>query len=186
MIIIILLCLAAFIWGVYVYNTLIKQQNQVKEGWSGVDVQLKRRHDLVPNLVESVKAYAGHESKVFEEVTELRTRISQTDTIQEKGELESALSLGLNKLLAVAENYPNLKANENFIQLQQELASIEEQIQLARRYYNGTVRDYNTSLQSFPQIIIGSYFQFDPYDYFEISEEKERDVPRVDFNKEKE
>lgn len=179
-----LLCVAVFFWAISIYNTLVRQRNQVKEGWSGIDVQLKRRHNLIPNLVDTVKAYATHESSVFTEVTELRNKIEQTDSIEEKGKLESALSLGLGKLIAIAENYPDLKANENFMQLQQELSNIEDQIQLARRYYNGMTRDYNTSIESFPQVIIANVFHFEPFDFFEIENEKERAVPKVDFNKE--
>lgn len=185
MIILLVLCLAALLWAIYTYNTLIQQKNQVKEGWSGIDVQLKRRYNLIPNLVDTVKGYASHESNVFREVTELRTKTEQTNDIHDKAQLESALSLGLAKLIAIAENYPNLKANENFIQLQQELSNIEDQIQLARRYYNGTARDYNTTIESFPQMIIANLFRFGPFDYFAVDNETERELPRVDFTKEK-
>jgi LemA protein len=183
MAIIVALIAVALVWGVYIYNSLIKQKNQVKEGWSGIDVQLKRRHNLIPNLVETVKAYAGHESKVFEEVAELRSKVGKAKEIGEKGELESMLGLGLGRLIAVAENYPELKANENFIQLQQELTNIEDQIQLARRYYNGTAREYNTSIEVFPQVIIANFFKFGPFDYFQIENEQEREVPKADFSK---
>ncbi len=183
--IVLLLCLAVVLWGIYIYNTLVKQRNQVREGWSGIDVQLKRRHNLIPNLVDTVKAYAGHEARVFEDVTALRTRINDTKNIGEKAQLESALSLGLSKLIAIAENYPDLKANENFIHLQQALSNIEDQIQMARRYYNGAARDYNTSIESFPQIIIANAFKYKAFDYFELDEQIEREVPKVAFNKEK-
>ncbi|VEG90617.1 LemA family protein [Legionella spiritensis] len=182
-IIIFVLIVALLLWVVYIYNTLVKQRNHVREGWSGIDVQLKRRHNLIPNLVESVKAYAGHESSVFEEVAEIRSKIGQVKDIAEQGKLETQLSLGLGKLIAIAENYPDLKASENFMQLQQELSNIEDQIQLARRYYNGTARDYNTTIESFPQILIANFFKFEPFDYFEIDNDKEREVPKVDFSK---
>ncbi|WP_367608186.1 LemA family protein [Legionella sp. W05-934-2] len=172
-------------YAIFVYNKMIMQRNQVKEGWSGIDVQLKRRHNLIPNLVETVQGYAGHEKSVFQEVTELRSQIQSTHDINEKGKLESALSLGLEKLIAVAENYPDLKANENFIHLQQELSQIEDQIQMARRYYNGAARDYNTTIESFPQVIIANFFGFGHYDYFEIEDDLEKEVPKVSFGKQK-
>jgi LemA protein len=173
------------LWMVLIYNTLIRQKNQVQEGWSGIDVQLKRRYDLIPNLVEAVKAYAGHESSVFEHITELRAKLGQTNNLGEKAQLNADLSMGLSKLIAIAENYPSLKANENFIQLQQELSTIEDQIQMARRYYNGTARDYNTSIQSFPQVMIANSLGFTPFTYFEIATAPEREVPQMNFNKEK-
>ena len=183
MTILLIIIIALLFWAVYIYNTLVRLKNQVKEGWSGIDVQLKRRHNLIPNLIETVQGYAGHESSVFKEVTELRAKVGQAKDINEKSELESALSIGLGKLIAIAENYPDLKANENFIQLQHELANIEDQIQLARRYYNGTAREYNTMIESVPQVIIAKAFNFTHFDYFEIEDEKEREVPKVDLNK---
>ncbi len=150
-------------WGISIYNRLVKSRNQVKEGWSGIDVQLKRRHNLIPNLVSTVEGYAEHEKDVFEEVTALRTKIRETHSVEQKGMLEGQLSRGLMNIFAVAEQYPDLKANTNFIQLQEQLAEIEDQIQLARRYYNGTTRDYNTLIESFPQLIIAALFQFHPY-----------------------
>jgi LemA protein len=176
-------CIAVLlIWAIYIYNALIKLKNQAQEGWSGIDVQLRRRHNLIPNLIETVKAYAGHEKSVFNEVTELRSQIGKAQQMSDKSHLESALTLGLGKLIAVAENYPDLKANENFQQLQKELASIEDQIQLARRYYNGTVRNFNTMIESFPQVLIARAMAFVPFEYFEIEDDKEREVPQVKFN----
>lgn len=169
------------VYAIFVYNKMVMQRNQVKEGWSGIDVQLKRRHNLIPNLVETVQGYAGHEKSVFKEVTDLRSQVRATNDINKKGKLESALSLGLGKLIAIAENYPDLKANENFIHLQQELSQIEDQIQLARRYYNGTARDYNTTIESFPQVIIANLFGFGHFDYFEIEDDMEKEVPKVSF-----
>ncbi len=169
------------LWLVSLYNALIRQKNQVEEAWSGIDVQLKRRYDLIPNLIETVKGYTTHESELIEKVTELRTLIGQTESIGEKGHLNGALSSGITQLLAVGENYPTLKASDNFIQLQKELSAIEDQIQLARRYYNGATRDYNTSLQSIPQVFIVSHLNFEPFEYFEIENEQERDLPHVDF-----
>ncbi|RUR06518.1 LemA family protein [Legionella sp. km772] len=169
------------LWLVSLYNGLIKQKNQVEEAWSGIDVQLKRRYDLIPNLIETVKGYTTHESELMQKLTELRTLIGQTTSIAEKGQLNSALSSGIANLIAVGENYPNLKASENFIQLQKDLNGIEDQIQLARRYYNGSTRDYNTSLQSIPQVFIANYFRFEPFEFFQIENSKERELPRVDF-----
>ena len=178
---IILIIVVLFIWAICIYNALIKQKNQVQEAWSDIDIQLKRRYDLIPNLIETVKGYASHESNVFEQVTDLRTKIGKTESISEKGQLNSALTSSLAQLIAIAENYPNLKANENFMQLQQELSTIEDQIQMARRYYNGTTRNYNTSLQSVPQVFIANIFKFIPFEYFQIEQTQEREVPHVDF-----
>lgn len=180
-----LVCIAivAFlgVWSISLYNSLIRQKNQVEEAWSGIDVQLKRRYDLIPNLIETVKGYTAHETKLIEKVTELRTLIGQTTSISEKGQLNGALSSGIANIIAVAENYPNLKASDNFIQLQKDLGGVEDQIQLARRYYNGSTRDYNTSLQSIPQLFIANYFRFEPYEFFQIENTQERELPRVDF-----
>lgn len=172
------------LWVVGVYNGLIKRRNQVKEAWSDIDVQLKRRHDLIPNLIEVVKAYAAHEREVFETVTKART---QALMAQEKGDVKAAaeaenlLSGALKTLFAVAENYPQLRANENFLELQRDWRDTEDKIQAARRFYNGTVRDYNTKQEVFPANIIASLFGFQKAEFFEIREEAERATPKVEF-----
>ncbi len=137
-------------WGIAIYNKLVRQRNMVLEGWSGIDVQLKRRSNLIPNLIESVKGYMGHERGVLEKVTELRSKSMAAGAPGEKGRIEGALSRSLVSLFAVAEGYPDLKANQNFIDLQSQLAEIEDQIQLARRYYNGATRNLNIAVESFP------------------------------------
>ncbi len=168
------------LWGVAVYNRLIKHKNLVEEGWSGIDVQLKRRTDLIPNLLETVKGYAKHEEDLFKKVTELRSRSIKAETVAEQSRAEADLSQSLLKLFAVAENYPELKADQNFRELQRELSQLEEQIQMARRYYNGTARDYNIVVESFPSNLVASGFNFDKADYFEI-DETQREVPEVKF-----
>lgn len=164
-----------------IYNKLVKNQNLVKEGWSGIDVQLKQRANLIPNLLETVKGYVNHEKTVFTEVTEARASAMQEQDVKERGKAEGLLGAALGKLFAVAENYPELKANENFSQLQTSLETIENNIQLARRYYNGTVRDLNILVESFPSNLIANQFQFKAADYFEIDNEADRAVPEVKF-----
>ena len=137
-------------WFIGIYNKLIKQRNMKDEGWSGIDVQLKRRSNLIPNLLDSVKGYMGHERSIMEKVTELRTQAMNASSAESKIAAESALSRTLVKLFAVAESYPDLKANQNFIDLQKQLAEIEDEIQMARRYYNGTVRNLNVGIETFP------------------------------------
>ncbi len=167
--------------GVVLYNRLVRNQQMVQEGWSGIDVQLKRRHDLIPNLVEAVKGYMGHERGVLEKVTELRAQSLKTSPPGEKGRVEGALSAALGNLFAVAENYPDLKASQNFLELQSSLADIEEQIQLARRYYNGAVRNLNILVASFPSNLVAQIFHFAPAEFFELEEAGERAVPKVSF-----
>ncbi|MBU0976405.1 MAG: LemA family protein [Patescibacteria group bacterium] len=164
-----------------VYNGLVKLKVLVEEAWSGIDVQLKRRYDLIPNLVETVKGYAKHEKKLFEKVTELRTSAMKAQSPEEKGRLENELSGTLKTLFAVAENYPELKANENFMKLQDELSVIEEEIQSARRYYNGSVRDFNTKIQVFPNNLIAGMLGFKAREFFEAEEEAKKAV-KVDFS----
>lgn len=178
-ILLVVLVLLVF-WAVSIYNRLVKHRNLVKEGWSGIDVQLKRRTDLIPNLLETVKGYAKHEEDLFKKVTELRAQSVQADGVAAQGAAESALSKSLLNLFAVAENYPELKADQNFRQLQSELSGLEDQIQMARRYYNGTVRDFNILIESFPSNLVANSFGFDIADYFEI-ESSERAVPEVKF-----
>lgn len=176
---IIVTALLAFIF-VGIYNRMIRMRNLVDEGWSGIDVQLKRRSNLVINIVETVKGYASHEKEVFSSVTEARSRVAQAGTVAERASAENVLTGALKTLFAVAENYPELKANQNFLQLQQTLSDLENEIQMARRYYNGSVRDYNNTIQVFPNSIIASMFNFDRREYFE-AEEEAREVPRVSF-----
>ena len=164
------------------YNRFIRSRNLLNEAWSGIDVQLKRRHDLIPNVVETVKGYAQHERKTFEEITRLRSKMTDPDmTVKETEKLESSFTQALKSIFALAEAYPDLKANQNFIVLQKTLADVEEQLQLARRYYNGTARDYNIMVESFPNNILASLFHFDKAEYFEIELATERETPEVKF-----
>jgi len=168
-------------WLIAVYNGLITLKNRTDEAWSDIDVQLKRRYDLIPNLVETVKGYASHERGLFEKVAELRSRAMGAPGPREKGAAEGDLTQALRTLFAVAENYPQLRANENFLQLQQNLAEIEEQIQLSRRYYNAVVRDLNTRIRLFPSNLIASWFDFTERDFFELEAPEERRPVRVQF-----
>ncbi|MCP4330843.1 MAG: LemA family protein [Alphaproteobacteria bacterium] len=168
-------------WAIAIYNRLVKLKNMVEEGWSGIDVQLKRRSNLIPNLIETVKGYMGHERELLEKVTELRSKSLQSHAPHDQGQLEGALSGMLGTLFAVAENYPDLKADANFRQLQQEISEIEDQIQLARRYYNGTVRNLNTLIESFPSNLVANFFRFATAEFFEIDDPAEKAVPQVDF-----
>ncbi|MBA4336358.1 hypothetical protein C0416_01105 [bacterium] len=164
-----------------IYNALIVLRNKVDEGWSDIDTQLKRRWDLIPNMVETVKGYATHEKGVFEEVTKARSQAMQAKTPEEHAQAENALSSTLKSLFAVAENYPDLKANQNFIDLQATLKEVEEHIQMSRRYYNGTVRDFNTKLQVFPNNIVAGMLGFTKRDFFEIEEGEKQNV-KVSFS----
>ena len=167
--------------GVSIYNRLVKNQNLVQEAWSGIDVQLKRRSDLIPNLVEAVQGYMGHERQVLDRVTELRTQSRQAGSVGEKARAEGMLGAALGNLLAVAENYPDLKASQNFLELQRALADIEEQLQMARRYYNGAARNLNILIGSFPSNLIAQRFNFQLAEYFEIEAPQDREVPKVSF-----
>jgi LemA protein len=171
----------AALYAVIVFNRLIRLRNLKEEGWSGVDVQLKRRWDLIPNLTETVKGYAAHEKGLFEEVSRARAAAMGATTPQERGAAEGILSMGLKNLFAIAEAYPELKASDNFRQLQENLAQIEDQVQLARRYYNGTVRDYNIQVEGFPSNLIASAFGHRKAEYFEIESAEERTTPKVSF-----
>ena len=163
------------------YNNLIKKKNMVEEGWSGIDVQLKRRSNLIPNILSSVKGYMSHEKKLLEEITELRAQSDAADNVIDQGKAESSLSGSLMNLFAVAENYPELKANENFLDLQKQIQEIEDDIQMARRYYNGTVRNNNVLVESFPTNLVANSFSFIKADFFEIEDQSVRDVPKVEF-----
>lgn len=164
---------------VVIYNRLVQGRILVREAFSGVDVQLKRRHDLIPNLVNTVAGYAGFERSVLDEVIRLRSQAMGDQSIPDKQRGENALSDGLMTLFAVAENYPDLKAGSNFLDLQQQLSSIEDDLQKARRYYNGTVRDYNILVQSFPSNLVARMFEFPPAKFFELESLAEREVPEV-------
>lgn len=173
---------AVVLWAIAIYNNLVRKKNMVEEGWSGIDVQLKRRANLIPNLVETVKGYVDHERGVLEEVTELRSRSLNAEKPGEKGRAEGLLGAALGKLFAVAENYPDLKANQNFIELQGSLGEVEEQVQLSRRYYNGAVRDLNIMIESFPSNLIAAKYEFIKAEFFELEDEAERTVPQVSFD----
>ena len=169
------------VWAVVTYNSFIKEKNLIKEAWSGIDVQLKRRYNLIPNLVETVKGYSKHEKNLFEDITNLRSQSIKLNNIEEKAKTESELSGMLKNLFAVVEGYPELKANQNFLALQKQLSEIEEQIQYARRYYNGTVRNYNISVESVPSNIIAAVFNFKQEQFFEVSLVSEKEIPEVKF-----
>ena len=160
--------LAIVIILIILFNSLVRSRNQVDEAWSDINVQLKRRYDLIPNLVETVKGYAAHESGVFEKVTAARTAAMSAGSMDDKLKQENALSGTLKSLFAVAEAYPELKANQNFLQLQSDLTDTEDKIQAARRFYNGNVRDYNTKLQVFPTNLFASMMGFKPREFFGI------------------
>ena len=169
-------------YALMVYNGLIRQRNQVKEAWSDIDVQLKRRYNLIPNLVETVKGYAAHEREAFENVTQARARAMGASTPEEQAKAENMLSSTLKSLFAVAEAYPDLKANANFLELQRELSDTENKIQAARRFYNTNVKDYNTAIQQVPKNVIANLFKFKAEEFFE-AEEAEKELPKVQFGK---
>ena len=165
--------------AISIFNRLVKLRNMIREAWSGIDVQLKRRYDLIPNIVQSVKGYAKHEKELFERVTNARANCINATNIRDKAPAENNLTGAIKSLFAVAENYPDLKANQNFMDLQKNLYEVEDQIQYSRRYYNGATRDYNILVESFPSMIIAAMCRFKKSEYFEISEPEERKVPKV-------
>lgn len=171
------------LWAVAIYNGLVARRQRVSESWSGIDVQLKRRANLIPNLVEAVKGYAAHEKTTLAEVTEMRTKVRAAEGagVAERAQAEGAMSGALMRLFAVAEAYPQLRANENFIQLQGELSSLEDQIQMARRYYNGAVRDLNIMVDSFPSNLVAGRFGFAKAEYYEVDDAADRALPQVKF-----
>lgn len=175
----VLLVLAA-LWAVFAYNALVRRKNVVAEAWSGIDAQLKRRADLIPNLVEAVKGYATHERTTFEELARLRSA-GQTEDIAQRAQAEQAITAAIGRVLAVAESYPELKASTNFQQLQSDLANVEDQLQLARRYYNGAVRDFNVMIEQFPSNTIASFGGFKPAPFFQIENAADRNAPKVSF-----
>jgi LemA protein len=178
MILWVILALAAIIavWLVGTYNGLITLKNRTDEAWSDIDVQLKRRHDLIPNLVNAVKGYAGHETGTFEKVTAARTAAMQAQGTEAKGAAENQLSQTLKSIFALSEAYPDLKANQNFLQLQDELADTENKIQAARRFYNGNVRDFNTKTQVFPNNLVMNLLHFKAYEFFEADAAEKENV----------
>lgn len=176
---------AAVGFVVSIYNTLIQLKNKADEAWADIDTQLKRRYDLIPNIVESVKGYAKHESKTFEEVTKARNMAMNAKTAEEKEQAENMLTSTLKSLFAVSENYPELRANENFMDLQQTLKDVEDNLQLSRRYYNATIRDYNTKLDLFPDNIIAGMFKFQKRTFFQIEKTEERENVKVSFDEKK-
>jgi LemA protein len=170
--------------GVLIYNRLVARKQQTEEGWSGIDVQLKRRANLIPNLIETVKGYATHERELLERITQARARAAQAEAQgapEARAAAEADMSAGLFRLFAVAENYPDLKANQNFVQLQASLEEIEAHIQMARRYYNGSVRNLNTLIGQFPSNIVAGMFGFRTASYFEIEDPRDRALPEVRF-----
>lgn len=175
----VLIVIGAWIMGIY--NLLVRNRNLVNESWSGIDVQLKRRYDLIPNVIETVKGYAAHEKTLFEKVTQARASAIAAGSIKEKGPAENALTQAIRSVFAVAENYPDLKASQNFQDLQKNLNEIEGEIQAARRYYNGCVRDYNTSTEVVPNNLVANMFGFTKREFFEIEEAGQREVPKVSF-----
>ncbi len=170
----VVLVMALFMLGVY--NGLIRSRVRTREAWSGIDVQLKRRASLVPNLVETVKGYAAHEREVLENVTRARAMLEQAGGAAQAAQADNALTGALRSLFAVAENYPQLRANENFLALQQELSDIEEKVAYARQFYNRNVMDFNTRIQVFPNLIIAGLFNFEPFEFFEAEEAAREDV----------
>lgn len=168
-------------WAIAVYNGLVRKRNMVEEAWSGIDVQLKRRTDLIPNLVSTVKGYAAHEKGTLEEVVRLRNLAQNAQGVGETAQAQGLLGAALGKLFALAESYPDLKANANFAQLQTSLGEIEEQLQLARRYYNGAARNLNIAVESFPSNIIADRFGFAKVEFFELESATERAVPKIEF-----
>lgn len=168
-------------WLVLTFNRFVSLRNRVKEAFADIDVQLKRRYDLIPNLVETVKGYAAHEQGVFQKVTEARSRAMGASNLKDKAQAENMLSETLKSLFAVTENYPDLKASQNFLQLQEELRDAEDKIQAARRFYNTNVMALNTKIESFPGTLIAKTFRFTKEEFFEIQEPAQRETPQVKF-----
>ncbi len=181
--IILAIVVAVIGYAIFLYNDLVSKRQLKEEGWSGIDVQLKRRTDLIPNLMETVQGYMGHERDTLEAVTKARADATAGANASpaERSALEGALSGALGRLLAIAEAYPDLKANTTFLEFQDALRGVEDEIQLARRYYNGAVRNLNTAVESFPQNVIANAFKFEKDEYFELENEADRAVPSVKF-----
>ncbi len=170
-----------FLIGVIIYNDLVKFKNRAKEAWADIDVQLRRRYNLIPNLIETVKGYAKHEKDIFENVAMARAKAMGTSDVKEKGKAEGELTNTLKTLFAVSEEYPKLRASENFSKLQEELRDTEDKIQAARRFYNTNVRDLNTKIESFPTNIVAKFSGFEKMKFFELKNKEKRGVPKADF-----
>ena len=179
-ILLILALLAAVL--VMIYNGLVQLKNKADSAWADIDAQLKKRHDLIPNLVETVKGYASHEKQTLEKVTQTRTEAINAKGVKQKESAENELTQAVKTIFAVAEKYPDLKANQNFLQLQNTLSEIEEHIQLSRRYYNAVVRDFNTKMEVFPNNLVAGPFGFKKKDFFQLSEDKEKEPVQTDFS----
>lgn len=169
-ILIITLLLAIFIWSIMIYNKLVHDKNTTLAAWSDIDVQLKRRHDLIPKLIDAVQQYSNYESSLLQSVTELRSQAKSIESITDREIIERKLENQIHKLIAVAEDYPELKANKNFLELQKDISNVEHDIQYARRYYNGAVRIINTRIDSFPDLLIARLFKYKYYEYFQLDE----------------
>ena len=168
--IILIIFIACLIWAIVIYNLLVRDKNRVLAAWSDIDVQLKRRHDLIPKLIDAVKQYASYESSTIIAVTELRNQSQALTDVARKGEVESQLGDKLHNLIAIAEDYPDLKANQSFLDLQKNLTEVEQHIQFARRYYNGAVRNLNIRIDSFPDMFVARWFGFRPAQFFDFDE----------------
>ena len=175
------LVVLALLWIVGAYNGLVRLRNQLENAWAQIDVQLKRRHDLIPNLVETVKGYAKHESGTLERVIQARNIAVNAKSVGDRAEAENVLTGALKSLFAVAEAYPDLKANQEFMRLQEELTSTENKVAFARQFYNDSVMTYNTHIQVFPTNLIATMFNFGHRDFFEVKAEEEREAPKVQF-----
>ena len=183
MLVLLAIIVLAALYVVFIYNGLVRARQVAEEAWSGIDVQLKRRADLIPNLVETVKGYAGHERQTLEEVVELRNKAQAVPSgdVAARGQAEGLLSQALGRVIALAEAYPDLKANTNFLELQRSLEGVEGEIQMSRRYYNGAARDLNVKVETFPNNLIAGPFGFVKEGYFEVTNEADRAVPTVKF-----
>ncbi|MCK9908937.1 LemA family protein [Microbacteriaceae bacterium K1510] len=179
--IILIVMAVAAVAAIVIFNRLVSTRQMASEAWSGIDVQLKRRAELVPNLVETVKGYAAHERGLLEDITRLRGQAGSLprEDVAQRAQVEGALTVALGRLMALAENYPDLKASRNFLELQQQLSTLENELQMARRYYNGAARNQNVLVQSFPSNLIAGLFGFRERPFFELSSEAERAVPQV-------
>jgi LemA protein len=178
--------LALVVAGVFLYNRLVRDRNRVDAAWSDIDVQLQRRHDLIPQLVKAVDQYAGYERSALEAVTTLRAeamKLTGAEELDERGQKEAALDQGIQRLIAVAEQYPDLKANENFLSLQRDLVETENYLQFARRFYNGSVRQFNTRIETVPNNFVASWFSFQSREFFQKTSDEAANVPLVELGK---
>ncbi len=180
-IVLLVLVVVAILWGIATYNSLVSMRAEVDNAWAQIDVQLKRRYDLIPNLVETVKGYAAHERETLEKVIQARNAAMSAQGVANKAQAENMLTSTLRSIFALAEAYPNLKANENFLALQEELTSTENKISFARQYYNDTVMRYNARIQQFPDMIIANLAGFTRRDFFELTDAAQREAPQVKF-----